>query len=61
VRQITDVIILRVRRSLYHAAIQATILEKSKTVVDSNGSDVHMDPSVEEQIERVRPFMHFLH
>lgn len=44
-----DVIILRIRRTLYQAAVQATILEKTKKGV----KDLPQDALIDKQIEDV--------
>lgn len=47
-----DVIILRIRRALYQAAVQATILERAKK--DAAGNTMPPDACVEKQIEDVK-------
>ncbi|ODN06181.1 Metal transporter CNNM2 [Orchesella cincta] len=46
-----DVVILRIRRPLYQAAVQATIMERSKK--DENGKSIPHDSYIEKQIEDV--------
>jgi hypothetical protein len=43
VKPVTDVIILRVRRPLYHAALQATVLEKTRPSNGHTGLEINID------------------
>lgn len=48
-----DVIILRIRRALYQAAVQATILERAKNAA---GIEMPQDAGIDKQIEDVNNF-----
>lgn len=49
-----DVIILRIRRALYQAAVQATILERAKK--NAGGIEMPQDAGIDKQIEDVNNF-----
>jgi len=49
-----DVIILRIRRALYQAAVQATILERAKK--NAGGNEMPQDAGIDKQIEDVNNF-----